>query len=165
MSTSLLAGDGGYRSLFGGKVMFKYCTDNNRHNETSNELGTGCFVGINPMTTEYLIANKSGTCASATVGRMQGNNAYNLMIPQDVTVSNQEYVMEGSRSTPVGVRTHTPSVFNLDPVPSPGFLLPLHSKHRDSFATMTMVWRQVQGIIQEVGSSTRGGFLPCRFAQ
>ena len=41
------------------------------------------------------------------------------MILQEVKISYQEYILEGSRSAPVGVRLHSPAAFDPNPGAAP----------------------------------------------
>lgn len=47
-------------AAFGEKVMLKYTTDKNKRTKMESEWDMGYFVGINPKTTEYLIAKDTG---------------------------------------------------------------------------------------------------------
>ena len=106
-------------AAFGEKVMFKYTTDKNRRNKMETEWDMGYFVGVNPKTTEYIIAKGTGVFSCATIRRLQDDKAYDPMILQEVKISYQEYVLEGSRSTPVGVRIHSPAAHNPNPGAAP----------------------------------------------
>ena len=71
------------------------------------EWDTGYFIGINSRTTEYLIAKGSGIFSTTTIRRHQDDKAYDPEIVKEVTTLHRDYVMDGAKSTPMGVRQHT----------------------------------------------------------
>ena len=75
----------------------------------------GCFVRVNSRRSEHFIAKDSGSFSSATIRRHQDDNAHDTGIVQEVKTSYRDYVVEGSVSVPVGVRTHAPALSNPDP--------------------------------------------------
>ena len=94
-------------AAFGEKVMFKYTTDKTKRNKMDSEWDTGYFVGINSRTSEYLIAKGAEVFSSTTVRRLTEDKAYDPEVVQDVKIQHREYITEGARSSPVGVRMHT----------------------------------------------------------
>ena len=61
-------------------------------------------MGINPKTTEYLVSKDPEIYSCATIRRLQDDRAYDPEIVLKVEIRYLDYVMKGSRSTPVGVR-------------------------------------------------------------
>ena len=80
-----------------------------------SEWDTRYFVGINPKTTEYLVAKDSEIYSCATIRRLQDDRAYDPEIVLKVEIRYLDYVVKGSRSTPVGVRIHSRAGHNPDP--------------------------------------------------
>ena len=102
-------------AAIGEKIMYKYTTDKNNRDKMESEWDSGYFVGINPKTTEYLVSNGSEIYSCATIRRLQDDRAYDPEIVSKVEIRYCEYVMKGSRSTPVGVRMYSRAGHNPDP--------------------------------------------------
>ena len=115
-------------TAFGEKVMFKYTTDKTSRNKMETEWDTGYFIGINSRTTEYLVAKGSGVFSTTTIRRHQDDKAYDAEIVKEVTIMHRDYVMDGSKSTPTGVRHHTAAASMPNPAAAP--ILPRRMKLR-----------------------------------
>ena len=94
---------------FAEKVNFKFTTDKIPGNKMNTEWSTGFFVGINGKTTEYLVATEEGTFSCATIRRLPDDQAYDPKCLQLVNLAYRDYVLEGARSSPVGVRFGDPT--------------------------------------------------------
>jgi len=108
--------------------MFKYTTDKTRRHKMETEWDTGYFIGINSRTTEYLIAKGSGIFSTTTIRRHQDDKAYDPEIVKEVTILHRDYVMDGAKSTPVGVRQHTAATSTPNPEATP--IMPRRMKLR-----------------------------------
>ena len=61
---------------FGERVHFKTTTEKTRKNKMDTEWDVGFYLGSNPRTTEYLVANEAGVISCTTIRRMPDENAY-----------------------------------------------------------------------------------------
>ena len=84
----------------------------------STEWCTGYFVGVNGKATEYLAAT-SVSCAA--IRRLPDEEAYDPEWIQAVKITYREYVLEGAKSSPIGVRFGENSINNAktDPMTAP----------------------------------------------
>ena len=103
------------------KIHFKFTIDKNHRHKIHTEWSTGCFVGTNWKTTEYLVATSEGIFSCATIRRLPDDEAYDPECIQLVKITYHDSVLEGARSTPVGVRfgdAHNKNA-NSDPTAAP----------------------------------------------
>ena len=86
------------------KIHFNLTTDKNHMHKINTECSTGFFIGINGKTTEYLVATEERKLSCATIRRLPDDEAYDSKCIQLVNITYRDYVLEGARSSPVGVR-------------------------------------------------------------
>ena len=89
---------------FAEKLRFKFTTDKNHRHKMNTEWSTGFFVGINGKTTEYLVATEDGIFSCETIRRLPDDESYDPKCIQMINITYRDYVLEGTRSSPVGVR-------------------------------------------------------------
>ena len=70
----------------------------------NTEWDTGFFVGINGKTIEYLVATEEGIFSCATIRRLPDDESYDPKCIQLINTTYRDYVVEGARSSPVGIR-------------------------------------------------------------
>ena len=89
---------------FAEKIHFKFTTDKNHRHKMNTEWSTSFFVGINGKTTEYLVAIEEGIFSCATIRRLPVDESYDPKCIKTINIAYRDYVLEGARSSPVGVR-------------------------------------------------------------
>ena len=99
----------------GEKVMVEHAGDKHMRIKRESEGDPGYLIGINAKTTEYFISEKKGILSCANIRRLPDYQAFSPEMLQDSNF----YIMEGSGSTPIGVRIAAPmpSNPNTDAVP------------------------------------------------
>ena len=85
----------------------------------NTEWCTGYFVGVNGKTTEYLVATSDGIFSCATIRRLADEEAYDPECIRAVQMTYREYILEGARSSPIGVRFGETNIKNADPIAGP----------------------------------------------
>ena len=87
------------------KMHVKFTTDKNHRNKMNPEWCTSFFVGVTGKTTGYLVATNDGVFSCATIRRLHDEEAYDPECVQAVKITYREYVPEGAKSFPIGVRS------------------------------------------------------------
>ena len=64
-------------AIFGERIMSKSTTDKNHRRKMESEWDHGYFLGINPGTTEYLIACGDDVYSCATIRRLEKGKTFN----------------------------------------------------------------------------------------
>ena len=62
------------------------------------------FVGIINRNTQYFIATEEGIVTCATVRRLPDGEAYDKSCLSDIKIHYNDYIRDGARSKPIGVR-------------------------------------------------------------
>ena len=76
----------------------------------------GCFLGVNPRTTEYLIGNHDDVYSCSTMRRMEEDKASDASAIKEIDMMYSDYMIQGARSSPAEVRPAAPR----EPVPAQG---------------------------------------------
>ena len=109
---------------FGERVHFKTTTEKTRKNKMDTEWDVGFYLGSNPRTTEYLVANEAGVISCTTIRRMPDENAYDKSCLEAVLVGHRDYVCNGASSTNPRIRLAVQAPVNHDPSPISGPAIP-----------------------------------------
>ena len=106
---------------FGENINFKFTTDKNHMNKMNTEWCTGYFLGVSGKTIEYLVATSDGIFSCATIRRLPDEEAYDPECIQAWKIIDREYVLEGTKSAPIGVRVGETNIKNaeMDPTTAP----------------------------------------------